>query len=170
MGFITLFFSTKNDHGEGRERLPRLTQIRRMREKPEAVIRIMQVLGLTHSVVCKGVASTTYLLQRCSDVAKGPMDVATLHNPATLQRDLCYNVARHVHEKAIIMVTVPLLVAAAGGGSFAGGQHFVAAIAALSLMGTFSVLPLMPQRLVEVVNISCLLPSSCRSPSIFFPN
>ena len=46
VGFITLFFSTKNDHGEGRESLPRLTQIRRMRENPEAVIRLRQLLGL----------------------------------------------------------------------------------------------------------------------------
>jgi len=55
----------------------------------------------------------------------------------------------HVHEKAILMVTVPLLVAAAGGGHCVGGRAFVGATAALSLIGTFSVLPLMPHRIVE---------------------
>lgn len=54
----------------------------------------------------------------------------------------------HVHEKAILMVTVPLLVAAADSGN---SRHFVAATAVLSLIGTFSVLPLMPRRPVETM-------------------
>jgi len=52
----------------------------------------------------------------------------------------------HVHEKAILMVTIPLLASAAGGSN---SRAFVAATAFLSFIGTFSILPLMPERPVE---------------------
>lgn len=50
----------------------------------------------------------------------------------------------HVHEKAILQITVPLLAAAAS-----GDRSFATATAALSLVGTFSILPLMPNRPIE---------------------
>mmetsp|Transcript_37317 Transcript_37317/g.98371 ORF Transcript_37317/g.98371 Transcript_37317/m.98371 type:complete len:527 (+) Transcript_37317:93-1673(+) len=57
----------------------------------------------------------------------------------------------HVHEKAILMVTVPLLAAAAGIGAAGGDKRgeLREAVAALSVVGTFSVLPLLPQRPLE---------------------
>merc|ERR1712226_1553876 len=51
----------------------------------------------------------------------------------------------HVHEKAILMVTIPLLVASAR--STSSGLRSATAI--LSLVGTFSLLPLLPTRSKE---------------------
>lgn len=48
----------------------------------------------------------------------------------------------HVHEKAILMVTVPLLIVARG----SHNKDLKQVAAALSAIGTFSVLPLLPQR------------------------
>eukprot|EP00928_Gymnodinium_smaydae_P036618 TRINITY_DN25566_c0_g1_i2.p1 TRINITY_DN25566_c0_g1~~TRINITY_DN25566_c0_g1_i2.p1 ORF type:complete len:979 (-),score=229.73 TRINITY_DN25566_c0_g1_i2:156-3092(-) len=53
----------------------------------------------------------------------------------------------HVHEKAILMVTIPLLVAAAS----SRHQALREATWALSLVATFSVLPLMPERRPETL-------------------
>eukprot|EP00930_Biecheleria_cincta_P011606 TRINITY_DN11455_c0_g1_i2.p1 TRINITY_DN11455_c0_g1~~TRINITY_DN11455_c0_g1_i2.p1 ORF type:complete len:506 (+),score=75.11 TRINITY_DN11455_c0_g1_i2:114-1631(+) len=51
----------------------------------------------------------------------------------------------HVHEKAILMVTIPLLVAA----SRSTNKQLISATLALSAVATFSVMPLLPDRPVE---------------------
>ncbi|CAE8615926.1 unnamed protein product [Polarella glacialis] len=51
----------------------------------------------------------------------------------------------HVHEKAILMVTVPLAVVAAGSNS----QALVSATTAVSAVATFSIMPLLPDRPME---------------------
>merc|ERR1712224_462776 len=53
---------------------------------------------------------------------------------------IAFSVGWHVHEKAILMVTIPLVVAALG----IGHKELSCATCGLSFIGTFSVLPLMP--------------------------
>lgn len=60
---------------------------------------------------------------------------------------ISFSVGWHVHEKAILQVTVPLLMAALGSHS----PKFVEATTALSVLATFSVLPLLPQRRTETI-------------------
>lgn len=58
-----------------------------------------------------------------------------------------FSLGWHVHEKAILMVTIPLLVAAAASRS----RDLIEATALLSIIATFSVLPLLPHRRFEAM-------------------